>query len=150
MHPTHLEILELLDLLRRMTVEVGVHRTPTGIKHGLTNQQMAILGAVQDRPGCTVGGTATQTYLALPAVSRTLRRLEKRGLVRRYRDPEDQRVVYLQITDLGTTTIEQVHAEAETLTGELLAPLSKEERLDLLTGLRILMQTWSALHKRAR
>jgi len=150
MPQTNLEILELLDLLRRMTAEIGVHRTPTGIRHGLTNQQMAILGAIQDNPGSTVGGVAAQTCLVLPSVSRTLRMLEKRGLVQRHRDPEDQRVVYLRITDLGTTTIEQVHAEAETITGELLAPLSKEERLDMLTGLRILMQTWSALHKKTR
>jgi len=147
MQQTNLAILELLDLLRRMTVEIGIHRTPTGMKHGLTNQQMAILGAIQDNTSSTVGGVATQTYLSLPAVSRTLRRLEKLGLVERHRHPEDQRVVYLHITDLGMSTIEQVHNEAEAITGRLLAPLSEDERLELLTGLRILMRTWSALHK---
>ncbi len=47
---------------------------------------------------------AAQLHLAKSAITKTVDRLERRGLLVRQQDPEDRRTVYAALTDLGMST----------------------------------------------
>ena len=136
---------ELMQLLQNVLVRVGVHRTPTGRKLATTNQQMTVLAAVLRERGCTVGDVAKHTYLPLPTVSRSLRVLERSGLLKRRRERKDQRVVRLHATDAGCEALEQIHLEAAKMLERLLARMSEREQTTVLLGLSILVDALGSL-----
>jgi len=61
------------------------------------------------------------------AMTRMIDRLEKKGLVRRVRCPDDRRVVKLQLSDEGKTVYPKLVATAEEVTSRRLKGFSKAE-----------------------
>lgn len=74
-------------------------------------------------------------YVGVPLNTATgiANRLEKRGLVRRWRSEQDKRVMVVRITDEGKQQIACMMGAVVSLTGELFAELSEEERNVLFT-----------------
>ncbi|WP_368856369.1 MarR family winged helix-turn-helix transcriptional regulator, partial [Enterobacter hormaechei] len=54
-------------------------------------------------------------------------RLAKRGLVTPSVDPNDARLVLLELTDVGRETVEAMKARGLEVTDKTLAPLSRDE-----------------------
>lgn len=69
-------------------------------------------------------------YVGVPLNTATgiANRLEKRGLVARWRSDEDKRVMVVLITEEGARQFRTVMDTVESLVGELFADLSDEER----------------------
>lgn len=69
-------------------------------------------------------------YVGVPLNTATgiANRLEKRGLVERWRSDEDKRVMVVRITEEGARQFRTVMDTVESLVGELFADLSDEER----------------------
>lgn len=69
-------------------------------------------------------------YVGVPLNTATgiANRLEKRGLVARWRSDEDKRVMVVRITEEGARQFRTVMDTVESLVGELFADLSDEER----------------------
>jgi DNA-binding MarR family transcriptional regulator len=65
-------------------------------------QWRAILILGEDPAGARVGQVATRVGVTLPATSRLLRRLERRGLVVLAQDESDHRATRARLTDHGT------------------------------------------------
>lgn len=73
-------------------------------------------------------------YVGVPLNTATgiANRLEKRGLVQRWRSVQDKRVMVVRITDEGARQVAEVMGTMGGLVGALFEDLSDEERLVLL------------------
>ena len=80
---------------------------------GVTPAQHQLLLAIRghpDRRGPTVGEVADYLLLRHHSTVELADRADSAGLVRRNRDPDDRRIVRLQLTDLGAETLEGLSA----------------------------------------
>ncbi|OBA57277.1 hypothetical protein A5647_24570 [Mycobacterium sp. 1100029.7] len=68
---------------------------------GLTYPQFLVLSALWERDDRTVGELVELLQLDYGTMTPLLKRLEKRGLVRRTRSPDDERSVIVGLTDEG-------------------------------------------------
>lgn len=75
---------------------------------GLTSAQWVPLLKVYIGEASTVAELARACTLDVGAMTRTLDRLEAKGLVRRVRSSEDRRVVNLELTEEGRATAKQI------------------------------------------
>jgi DNA-binding MarR family transcriptional regulator len=75
----------------------------------LTNFEYYVLAMLSEAPGRTLRMTAlaAQTSATLPRLSHVVRRLEKRGLVKRSPCPEDGRATNAHLTEAGWLKIQQ-------------------------------------------
>jgi len=84
------------------------------------------------------GARATDlaAYLGIgrPTISRQLATLERLGLIKRSRDPEDARAHVVSLTDAGTAQVEQVRAARRTHVHQMLTGWSDDD-VELLASL---------------
>lgn len=86
----------------------GVAITTTALQAATDGQELtftqwrAIVRVGEREDGCRVGEVAARLNAALPATSRLLRRLERRGLLTLERDEADRRATRARLTDRGT------------------------------------------------
>jgi DNA-binding MarR family transcriptional regulator len=96
-------------------------------KPDLTNRQMALLLLVYMTPGPhTVRGLAQNLGVSKPVVTRALNTLGALGYLRRERDEQDRRNVFVASTDKGADFLEVFGGLIE---GEAPDPLSRRPRL---------------------
>ena len=98
-------------------------------------QFTALLKTVQARR-VTQNLLGRQAAMDPATIQGVVRRLIARGLIRRGCDPLDRRTVVLEPTEAGVALITDVVASALQAHEAALAPLSAEERTDLLYLLR--------------
>ncbi|GAA4413542.1 MarR family winged helix-turn-helix transcriptional regulator [Actinokineospora soli] len=93
--------------------------------HGVSLNEFETLDRLlaDERDHCRMQDLATVMYLSQSALSRTVARLERDGLVERKMCPEDRRGVYVEITDLGRAR----HADARKTHLEILAAHLQED-----------------------
>ena len=104
--------------------------------HGLTHAQWAPLFLLRQGHGNTLAELARELQLDAGAMTRTLDRLEAKGLCTRVRSTQDRRVVHLALTDEGMAASAHVpKVLCETLNG-FLAGFSHQEWRTLLDFLR--------------
>lgn len=108
---------------------------------GLTPVQynlLRILRGARAR-GRTCGEISERLVTRDPDVTRIVDRLEKRGLVRRERDPHDRRVVKVFITKEGLHQLKRLDKAVDEMPRKVLGPLGARrlrELRDLLSQLR--------------
>jgi DNA-binding MarR family transcriptional regulator len=79
----------------------------------------------------SAGELARQTLVTTGGLSLRLKRLEREGYLRRERDPDDQRMVYVELTDAGRELVDRAaDAHFENLS-RMLEGLAPDERDDL-------------------
>ena len=99
---------ELVDWLAGI-VFGGVAITTTALQAAADGQELtftqwrAIVRVGEQEDGCRVGEVAARLNAALPATSRLLRRLERRGLLTLERDERDRRATRARLTESGAT-----------------------------------------------
>jgi DNA-binding MarR family transcriptional regulator len=105
--------------------------------YGSTSSESAVLGAL------LMGGPAlnpsqlTNLVVQSPGgLTKTLRRLEDAGHIRRRADPGDRRALLVVLTDKGRRAAEHADAELRSYYDGLLVDLSAEERSALASLLR--------------
>lgn len=89
----------ILILARRMRYQQAAEE--------ISPSEGAVLGRVAKLGGITPGQLARSEHVQPPSMTRTLERLEGKGLLRRDPDPEDRRQVRVFITDDGQTYLER-------------------------------------------
>lgn len=87
--------------------------------------------ALQDKLGIQPG-----------SMSEIAAKLEHRGLLRREKDEDDKRKVFLSLTDAGRTDVENFSAHGSHTFGHRFAALTEEERLTLCSLLEKLLHSW--------
>jgi len=92
------------QILNLATAEIDRALEPSG----LTNAQWVPLIKLHMGHASTVAELARECNIDAGAMTRTLDRLEAKGLLRRVRSSEDRRVVNLELTDEGRATAKQI------------------------------------------
>ncbi|MER7057917.1 MarR family transcriptional regulator [Streptomyces sp. NPDC000351] len=128
----------LVDALARVTFHMSGVLTRIGAKHDLSLTQLRVLGLLRDRRPRM---TELAEFLGLDksTMSGLIDRAERRGLVKRDKNPEDRRAVDVVITPAGLVLAEQVYDElrralAPTLSG--LGPAHRDQLVELLNAAR--------------
>jgi len=67
----------------------------------LTPGQWSVLSRLSEQDGQTIGVIGKSLYFDKPTISGVIKRLEKKGLIIKARDSEDQRTVTIYLTDLA-------------------------------------------------
>lgn len=74
---------------------------------GLTLMQLRLLVEIAEHPNATVGSLSKTMSMAGANCSVMCKRLEKCGLIERFRSPEDERVVQMRLTEAGSNAVEE-------------------------------------------
>ena len=100
---THEERIAWVRLAAVLELLPGVLDTQLRRDSDLTHFEYFVLAMLSEAPGRTLRMTslAARTNATLPRLSHVVRRLEDRGLVRRFPCPEDGRATNAQLTDAG-------------------------------------------------
>jgi DNA-binding MarR family transcriptional regulator len=102
----------------------------------LTFPQWRAVVVLGERPdGARIGEVAARVGVTIPATSRLLRRLERRGLVALGVDEQDRRATRARLTDSGVAVRAAILSHRQAVLREVVASLSDPARLDLASGL---------------
>ncbi|MEW5423596.1 homoprotocatechuate degradation operon regulator HpaR [Amorphus sp. 3PC139-8] len=115
----------------------------------LTEQQWRVLRALNAVREIEVTDLANATSLLAPSLSRILRDLEGRGLIRRRPDPADLRRALISISDDGLKVIAAVAPYSEEIYAEVEAAFGAERMETLQALLKELTETVNQLPDRS-
>lgn len=88
-----------------------------------------------------MGDLAEGLGITYPSATNMVKRLERRGLVRRIINPADRREVEVRLTESGARLVEAVEAERLERLQKTLDAMPEAEREALLEGLRSFVET---------
>lgn len=110
---------------------------------GLTPSQYNILRILrgEGRP-LPILEIASRTITVVPGITGLIDRLEQAGFVNRLRCEKDRRVIYVALTDHGTTTLTALDEPLLALHRKLLGHLSQGELKDLIRLLEKARGPW--------
>ena len=136
--------------LRRVLQRAEASRAKVMARHGVTPATLDLLVALR-RSGPpyvrTPSELARLLVLTTGGVSQRLERLEQAGLLERRVNTDDRRVVYVQLTEQGLHTLDELIGEYIRHEDELLHNLSDRQRQQLsrlLVRLEVSIQSSSA------
>jgi DNA-binding MarR family transcriptional regulator len=113
--------------------------------YGLHPGQDLVLAVLWDRDGRTPGEVAAAHHVTTPTIVKMADRLTAAGLLVRRRDPQDNRLVRLWLTDKGRGLQGAVEANRTSLENLVTADLSEAERQCLITALDKIHRTATRL-----
>lgn len=98
----------------------------------ITSPQFAVLNGLAQQPDIDQGTLGRQVWLDRSTVADVVSRLVRRGLVARVRDPTDGRRKVLRLTEPGRKAHHKLLARTARMNEVFLAPLSADERVQLI------------------
>jgi homoprotocatechuate degradation regulator HpaR len=101
-------------LLLQARETVMAHTRPSLREHGLSDQQWRVLRVLGEHGVVETGRVAREAYILGPSLTGVLARMERDGLIRRERDPADQRRTVVQATPRGLKMVERLSETIET------------------------------------
>lgn len=127
---------QLCFLVHRLDREIAARYRPLLGELGLTYPQYLAMLALWERDGLTVGELCALLYLDTGTVSPLVKRLEAAGLVERRRGSDDERTVYVRLSDSGRALEERARGVPGAMASCLLADAGEYASLkETLTGL---------------
>lgn len=81
----------------------------TAAGFGLSGAEMNVIDSLGNTPGMRMGEVARRMLIAAPNVTRLVKRLEGRGLVRRERSSDSDREVIVRLTRRGEALFEKTY-----------------------------------------
>ena len=145
-HPDQSAAYLMKRILACMAGEVDQALEP----RGLTNAQWVPLMKLHLGNSNTAAELARDCAMDAGAMTRTLDRLEAKGLVARTRSSEDRRVVHLELTEEGRATASQIPAVLCEVQNAFLQPLDMAEWEQLKDMLRRVLDNALARQGEAR
>jgi DNA-binding MarR family transcriptional regulator len=95
-------------------------------------QFFTLLFVSTNERGCTMSDLASQTRHSLATMTGIVDRLVKLNLVRRGSNPEDRRIVLVELTDEGRSRLDEVRAVRRQQLEHAFQRLSEQDQRDLL------------------
>jgi len=125
--------------LQRTTAQLSQAMTELLKEHDLTPTQYNVLRILRGAgtAGLTAGEIGERMITRDPDVTRLLDRLERRGLVERWRCTEDRRVVWTRITAGGRDAIAPLDAPVDELHMDLLRHMGDDRLRQLVELLEV-------------
>ncbi|HVJ50095.1 MarR family winged helix-turn-helix transcriptional regulator [Desulfitobacterium sp.] len=118
---------ELWDFLRTITECMLNDFRPIAEEHGLTLMQTRMLVEIMEGDHHTVGSLGSIIGLSSGNASSMCKKLEKSGFLKRIRNPEDERYVQLDLTEVGRDTIQKIGDALEQKYGTFLDSKNESE-----------------------
>lgn len=100
-------------LLLQARESVMAHNRPWLREHGLSDQQWRVLRVLGEHGVVETGRVAREAYILGPSLTGVLARMERDGLVRRERDPADQRRTVVEATAKGLKLVDKLSHAVE-------------------------------------
>lgn len=128
--------------ISRIALHIARHQEEAFGRFGLNRGEVGVLGALRIAgPKQQLSPTRLFKGLMLSSAGITSRldRLEKRGYVRRTRDPDDRRGVLVELTDAGREVLDQAVSANTSGEKRLTANLTKQEQKLLAALLKKLL-----------
>ena len=113
-------------------------------RFGLTVTELRCIRSFGDDEALGVHDLAQRLEVSTSRVTRVVRCLEDKGLVRRYLEPRDRRQVIVHLTRRGWSLAERLNREYIALHEEILQHLDPQQHDVVLEGMDALLQ---AFHK---
>lgn len=121
---THRNLPRLLLQAR----ESVMARTRPGLRsHGLSDQQWRVLRVLGELGTVETGRVAREAFILGPSLTGVLTRMERDGLIRRERDPVDQRRTVVEATAKGLKIVEKLSHSVEAHYGWMEKSLGREK-----------------------
>jgi len=118
-------------LLLQARESVLAHTRPSLREHGLSDQQWRVLRVLGEHGTVETGRVAREAYILGPSLTGVLARMERDGLVRRERDPADQRRTVVEATARGRKMVERLSETVESHYRWLEQSLGKQKLVQL-------------------
>lgn len=99
--------------------------------HGLTVTQFGVLGHIKADDGVDIGTLAERMVIDPTSLTRTIRPLERQGLIRLEPDPNDRRHRRLSLTEAGRALLGEARAAWARGQGEIVARVGEDEAMAL-------------------
>lgn len=109
-------------------------------EYGLTRREWRVLSFLSEHEGALSSELADHAMLDRARTSRTLTRLDEKGLIRRQPRPSDRREVHVSLTEEGRRIATELFPKVVEINRALMAGLSATERQQLDTLLDHLQQ----------
>ncbi|GAA0197651.1 hypothetical protein GCM10009123_01120 [Kangiella japonica] len=100
---------------------------------GLTQERLGIITQLVMQGPKTINQLAEYESVSAPAITRTIKALEKQGFVIKSRSKTDQRVVFVAPTRKSQQVVDAVRIQQQKLISEILELASKDE-LELIAN----------------
>src|SRR3954466_12602483 len=129
--PTPFVHRNLPRLLLQARESVMAHTRPSLREHGLSDQQWRGLRGLGAHGTVEAGRVAREAFILGPSLTGVLARMERDGLIRRERDPADQRRTVVQATAKGVKLVEKLSHVIEAHYGWMEKSLGKQKLTEL-------------------
>lgn len=126
---------DILILLHDVARMMRVRFDQRARAKGMTRAQWIILARLERQPGLSQNEMASILEVEPISVGRLIDRLEARGLVERRPDPGDRRVRRLHLTDQARPYLDDIAAQRELLSAEVLDGVDQTARSQLVEAL---------------
>jgi homoprotocatechuate degradation regulator HpaR len=100
-------------LLLQARESLMLRTRPSLREHGLSDQQWRVLRVLGEHGTVETGRVAREAYILGPSLTGVLARMERDGLVRRERDPADQRRTVVEATPRGLKMVDKLSRSVE-------------------------------------
>lgn len=122
---------QLMDLMRDVSVNMANTFLPIINKYDLTIIQTQILREINDNKDHSIGSLAKIMNIQSGNTSSMCKQLEKKGYLQRHRDKSDERVVKIELTNKGLSTIDEI----DNILKEKFSPIFSSENPDDLQAI---------------
>ena len=116
------------------------------LKTGISHSEFCLLNIIMDgKDGITVSEIASELDVTPPAVSRSLRSLESRGLVSRETNLLNRRNTMVKLTENGRSFLEKSRKQMDTVMGyvdEKMGEERKKQLYELLTEMTNIIENY--------
>ncbi|MES1246648.1 MAG: MarR family transcriptional regulator [Actinomycetota bacterium] len=127
MPATKLDTVQIADRLRPILLKVSRELRREARKVGVSPEQVAVLVAIEYAPGIGVRELAAKERVSPPAMSNTVDRLERDGLVLRTPSVADKRRVGLTLSPEGGRVLRRVRSRRTAWLSTRLDALTDDE-----------------------
>ncbi|GIP51467.1 MarR family transcriptional regulator [Paenibacillus sp. Marseille-P2973] len=143
--PMAQRLMEVLSRFRK----AEWHKTP---KEGFTPSELKVLlliqkGSLKENRGVAISTISSMMGVSPPTVTPLVRSLETQGLITRFNDQEDRRVVRVKLTEKGEEIRREVKAAYARYFTELNSFLGPERSSQLADLLELVFQYLDEKHK---
>ena len=111
--PSPFKHRNLPRLLLQAREAVMAHTRPSLREHGLSDQQWRVLRVLGEHGTVETGRVAREAFILGPSLTGVLARMERDGLIRRERDPADQRRTVVEATAKGLQLVQRLSTAVE-------------------------------------
>ena len=137
----------VLDAVRRISHAADLRSKRLSRETGLTAPQLAILQAIADLGEVTTGRISADVSLSQATVTVILDRLVDRGLVERYRSPEDRRIVHSRLTVTGAQALAAAEPAVSARLVREFERLPAEKQVELVAALEWMVAALGITHE---